>query len=349
MSNNTINLDTYLARFTESDWLAAVEKLLPEIHAVDKNAVQIWFRFYPLSLTRELESAENIEEAVHGFALQGDFGLGNKIDTSHSFLYGHRYWRAVKTAIEAEMEAFKDDSIDLAEEARHIALIVAEKLKTERALTNGIALAGLMTLNQVGAEAFKAAAGEPTKPNGVMTKSPDQIVAERGRDDSQGVLGFLKTINKKFSIGFIDLYTSGSFQVIQDQEIASASANDRSQNWQENDARCWEGPVPVECTAASCGTCWVGVLGGEEKLSEVSRRERRAMKVFGYGQSDDAKPIIRLACQAKAGGNATIVIPPWNAVFGKKIYGNVEDLELEPNTTSAKRLREIVKEATSGE
>ncbi len=134
-----------------------------------------------------------------------------------------------------------------------------------------------------------------------------------------------------------------------DQEIASASANDRSQNWQEKDPRCWEGPVPVECTSASCGTCWVGVIAGNEKLSEVARRERRALKVFGYDQSDDTKPLIRLACQAKAYGNVTLVIPPWNAVFGKKVYGNVEELDLEPVTSSAKALREAVREAVASE
>ena len=134
-----------------------------------------------------------------------------------------------------------------------------------------------------------------------------------------------------------------------DQEIAGASAGDRSRNWQEQDERCWEGVVPVECLSASCGTCWVGVLGGEEKLSEVSRRERRSMKVFGYNQPETEKPFLRLACQAKATGNATIVIPPWNGVFGKKVRGNVEDVELEPNTTSAKKLRETLATASSGE
>jgi hypothetical protein len=44
-----------------------------------------------------------------------------------------------------------------------------------------------------------------------------------------------------------------------------------------------------------------------------------------------------------------IVIPPWNAVFGKKVRGNVEDVELEPVTTSAKQLRETIASATSGE
>ena len=37
----------------------------------------------------------------------------------------------------------------------------------------------------------------------------------------------------------------------------------------------------------------------------------------------------------------------WNGVFGKKIYGNVEDVELEPATTSAAKLRETVADAVS--
>jgi ferredoxin len=205
-----------------------------------------------------------------------------------------------------------------------------------------------MTLAQVGLEKFKAALGEVQKPSGLMKKTPDAIVASRKQDDSQGLLGFLKTVNKKFSVIY-DESKDGRFDIMNDQEIASASANDRSQDWQAKDSRCWEGPVPVECTSASCGTCWVGVLGGADKLSEVARRERRAVKVFGYDQTEDSQPLIRLACQTKALGNVTIVIPPWNAVFGKKVYGNVEELDLEPVTTSAKALREAVREAAAGE
>ena len=94
---------------------------------------------------------------------------------------------------------------------------------------------------------------------------------------------------------------------------------------------------------------WVGVLGGEDKLSPVTPREIRSMKVFGYNMPESEQPFLRLACQAKANGNATIVIPPWNAVFGKKVYGNVEDLELYPATTSAKVLRETIATAVKGE
>ena len=73
------------------------------------------------------------------------------------------------------------------------------------------------------------------------------------------------------------------------------------------------------------------------------------MKVFGYNQPEDEKPFLRLACQAEAVGNVTIVIPPWNGVFGKKVRGNVEDLELEPATTSARALRDTIASAASGE
>ena len=73
----------------------------------------------------------------------------------------------------------------------------------------------------------------------------------------------------------------------------------------------------MECRAASCGTCWVGVIAGAEKLSPVVERdERQRMRVFGYLDSPEAKPLLRLACQAKAFGAVSIVIPPWNGFVG---------------------------------
>jgi ferredoxin len=341
-------LNDYLSQFSESDWLAAIDEILPCIHEVDRNAVQIWFRFYPLSLQRYAASAEDRNALLHGLALKGDFELKDQIDTSHHFLYGHRFWPTAKCKIEKHAEAFSSGE-GLVETIKTVAMAVAEKAKVDRSLTNGITAVGLMTLNQVGLEAFKAASGEVAEPTGVMKKSPDQIVAERAKDDSQGMLGFLKTVNKKFTVSFSGQVDKGKFPIVLDEEIASASQKDHSQQWQARDERCWDGPVPVECTSASCGTCWVGILGGQEKLTEVSRRERRAMKIFGYNQPDEPKPFLRLACQAKAEGNVTIVIPPWNGVFGKKVRGDVEEVELEPNTTSAKRLREVVKSATSND
>ncbi len=342
----TTHLQTYLSKFSGADWLAAVVDLLPYIHEVDREAVQIWFRFFPLELHRYAAAAEDRDGLIRSLALQGDFELKSQIDTSHHFLYGHRYWKVIKAAVEAEAAVFSDQTPTLTEEIKAIGILVAEKLSIERQMVNAMAAIGLATLDQVGVEAFKAAPGEIDKPAGIMAKSPNAVIAWRAKDDSQGLFGFLKTIDKKFSVKYSNGRLDGKFEIVNDQEIAGASANDRSRDWKKEDERCWQGPVPVECLSASCGTCWVGVLGGSEKLSEVSRRERRAMKVFGYGPPDGPHPFLRLACQAKAAGNATIVIPPWNGVFGKKVYGNVEDLELEPVTTSAKALREAVATST---
>jgi ferredoxin len=342
-------LETFLKQFNESKWLESIDSLLQQIHSVDRNATQLWFRFYPLDFRRFVEKEPDEAELRRSLALLGDYDLANQIDSSHRFLYGHRFWRVVKAAIEAEAEVFTDQDPPLGDEIRQVAQNVADKIKADVSLVLGITAVGFMTLNQVGLEKFKAASGEVEKPTGLMARSPDAIVAARTSDDSQGLFGFLRTVDKRYSVKWIDRDGSGKFPIINDEEIASASARDRSQNWRERDERCWEGVVPVECRSASCGTCWIGVLAGEEKLSEVGRRERYRMKVFGYEQPDDAKPILRLACQAKAYGNATIVIPPWNGVYGNKVYGNVEELELEPVTTSAKKLRQTIASAVSGD
>ena len=350
MSDSTNkDLSSYLAQFDEKQWFQALDSLLSDIHEVDRIAVQIWFRFFPLALQRELASAENREEFIRGINLLGDVDLKKQIDSSHHFLYGHRYWKSVKAKIVKENETFKDEGQGLPEVIKEIAIRVSAKQSVERNLLNAIAAVGLMTFNQVGAEAFAAAPGETQDPSGLMSKSPDAVVSERNKDDSQGLLGFLRTVDKKFSVKYLNGRLKGRFTIMDDQEIASASARDQSRDWKAEDPRCWEGVVPVECVSASCGTCWVGVLGGQEKLSEVKPRERRAMKVFGYKQPEDEKPYLRLACQAKAFGNVTIVIPPWNGVFGKKVYGNVDELELEPVTTSAKALREAVASGSSKE
>src|SRR5437764_4190873 len=121
------NLETYLNKFDEADWLDVVERLLTEIHEVDRNAVQIWFRFYPLELYRYLRAADDEEKAIHGFAMLGYWELKDQIDSSHRFLYGHRYWKVVKAAIEAETTTFEDPTKQLAMEIRETAEMVAEK------------------------------------------------------------------------------------------------------------------------------------------------------------------------------------------------------------------------------
>ena len=93
-----------------------------------------------------------------------------------------------------------------------------------------------------------------------------------------------------------------------------------------------EGPIPAQCRSATCGTCWVGVLGGREKLSEIEPYETRRLREFGYIDVTETRPIIRLACQARASGNVTIVIPPWHG-FVSRLHAP----GAEPSPTGASR------------
>ncbi len=342
----TTKFENFLNTFNENDWLKSLNELLPAIHEVDRTATQIWFRFFPLALYNYLETTEDKEKAVQKFVMQGNYELKNQIDSSHKFFYGHRFWKEVKDAIEKRTASFTNENASLLDEIKEIAKSAAQNAKADVSLLNGITAAGLMTLRQVGLDAFKNAEGKTLIDKKYAKRSAKAVLEERAKDDSQGILGFLKTIDKKWTVVYDENEHEAQFILFDEEELASASARDQSKNWKEMDARCWEGVIPVECRSASCGTCWIGVLGGAEKLSEVDRLERKQMKVFGYDQGDEPKPLMRLACQARAYGAVSIVIPPWNGVFGKKVYDNIEKIELEPATTSAVKLRETIAEAT---
>src|SRR2546423_3136171 len=95
-----MSFESFLNQHDEEAWSATLATLLRSIHEVDRNATQIWFAFYPLSLWRALEQADDREKFVHELLLQGEFELKNQIDSSHRFLYGHRFWPQVKRAVE---------------------------------------------------------------------------------------------------------------------------------------------------------------------------------------------------------------------------------------------------------
>ncbi len=247
--------------------------------------------------------------------------MREQIDTAHTFLYGHRFWPEVKQATAAHAASFKPtDNSALVDQIRAIARNVAAARKVDEALTLGIAAVAFMTLQQVGLEAFNETPGTVALDKKYVRQSPADVLAERARDDSQGLLGFLRTTDKRWTVVWNEHNPEARFKMVTGQEVASAAATDK-RDWWQTDPRCTvnEGPIPVQCRSASCGTCWVGVLGGAEKLSDVSQRERKAMKLFGYVDTDEPKPLIRLSCQAQGAGAISIVIPPWNGVFGKQL------------------------------
>jgi ferredoxin len=124
-------------------------------------------------------------------------------------------------------------------------------------------------------------------------------------------------VNKQWTVIWDEADSRAKYKLREAEDLASGAAADESRDWRAMDPRRSEGPIPVECRAASCGTCWVGVLGGAEKLADVGAREGKKMKEFGYIDTAEPKPLIRLACQAQAHGAVSIVIPPWNGQFGK--------------------------------
>lgn len=309
--------ENFLNQRDEEAWSGALTTLLRSIHEVDRNATQIWFAFYPLALFQALEQAADPERLAQQLLIQGDYQLKHQIDSSHTFLYGHRYWPEVKREIEKHAREFAGGDSSLSDQIVSVAQRAAQAAKVDQSLLLGITAVAFMTMRQVGLDAFTAASGKSQIDKKHAHKSPEQILRERAKDDSQGMLGFLRTVNKKWTVTYDENDDTAKYRLNHVQDLAWGAAEDRSKNWREIDPRRIEGPIPVECRSASCGTCWVGVLGGAEKLSDVAAREGKKIKEFGYIDTSEPKPLIRLACQAQAYGAVSIVIPPWNGVFGK--------------------------------
>ena len=317
--------ETFLNEHNEEAWLSTITILLRSMHEVDKSATQIWFAFYPLRLFKALQTATDSEQLARQLLLQGHYYLRDQIDSSHTFLYGHRYWPQVKRAISDYAATWTPTNESLADQILKVANGVANELKVDVTLVVGITAAGFMTVQQAGLEAFNSTTGEVLLDPKHAKKSPEQVLRERAKDDSQGFFGFLKTVDKKWTVTYDENDDAAKYKLNHTQDLAWGAADDRSRNWREIDPRRIEGPIPVECRSASCGTCWVGVLGGAEKLSDVAAREGKQIKRFGYIDTNETRPLIRLACQAQAHGAVSIVIPPWNGVFGK--YLEEEDLK----------------------
>ena len=310
--------ETFLRQHDEESWSATLTTLLRSIHEVDRNATPIWFSFYPLSLFEALEQSDDTETLEQRLLMQGTYYLKNQIDSSHTFLYGHRYWPEVKSAVQKHARAFSDgDTNSLTDQILAVAKQVATQARIDEALVIGITAVAFMTIRQAGLEAFEAAPGRMLIDSKHARKSASDVLRERAVDDSQGFLSFLKTVDKKWTVTYDENDDRAKYRLNHLQDLAWGAADDRSRNWRELDPRRIEGPIPVECRSASCGTCWIGVLGGAEKLSDVAAREGKKIKEFGYIDTAEAKPLIRLACQAQAQGAVSIVIPPWNGVFGK--------------------------------
>lgn len=322
-SENKTPFMDFLGRHDQDAWWSTVHNLAPLIHEVDRDATKIWFYFWPLWLRKMLENAETNPQLLEELEFKGNARLEEHIDSSHAFVYGHRYWPEVKIVVSEHASVPVDsENLDLADQVRAIAAQVAGIVKVDVSLVLGITAIGLMTLRQVGPTEFDAAEGKLHISDWAHGRSPQKVHAARAKNDGGGLLGYLKGLKRDYTIRFNEGFKGATFKLIEGVQLTQASMNDQADH-PYADSRCepGDGPVPTECRSAACGTCWVGILGGNDRLSAANPLERRRLARFGYIESDEPRPLIRLACKAQATGNVTIVIPPWNAVAGKYLEG----------------------------
>ncbi len=322
-SENNSPFMGFLTRHDQQTWWSVVHSLAPSIHQVDQDATKIWFHFWPLWLCRVVDELATNPQLAEELELKGNPDLAEQVDSSHHFIYGHRYWPQVKAAISAHAASqTAPESLDLTDQIRAVASQVAGSAKVEESLLLGITAAGFMTLQQVGPEAFDAAPGSIHISEWAVRRSPQKVLADRAKNDTGGLLGWLKGLKRDYPINFNEGYKTANFKLIEGVELTQASMTDQAEH-PYADSRCepGDGPIPTECRSAACGTCWIGVIGGNDRLSAVNPLERRRLTRFGYTDTDEVRPLVRLACKAQAMGNANIVVPPWNAVAGNYLAG----------------------------
>ena len=131
--------------------------------------------------------------------MQGNYRLKDQIDSSHTFLYGHRYWPEVKNAVQKHAREFSGTA-SLSDQVVSVAQQVAKQLKVDPSLVIGIT-AAFMTIRQRDCRAFEAAPGKMLIDKKHARKSP-AVLRERAVDDSQGFFSFLKTVDKKWTVTY---------------------------------------------------------------------------------------------------------------------------------------------------
>lgn len=305
----------FLEGQSQKEWLGTLDELGPSMHSVDRDATRIWFAFWPLELKEALESPEGADEMARDMDLEGEWRLEEQIDSAVAFLYGAHYWAPVKKAVLGHGEG----GASLAETIRTIANTVAETEKVDVGLVLGITAIGLMTLGQLGQEAFEKTVDNSAEGE-LLPKNPERVIARRKRESRDGLLTFLKGINRRWEVRWNERTNNGTFRAVTGQDIAMAGDAAEGE-YRSLDYRRIAGPVPVECRVGSCGYCWVGLLEGRENLSEISDYERERLAYFGYdtiNDENDKHPLIRLSCQSQCHGDVTLAISPWNGELERR-------------------------------
>ena len=170
-------LELFLSEHDDEAWREAIAELSTSIHEVDRTATQVWFYFFPFALLRAFEQAEDPARLAQELLMQGKWFLKDQVDSSHTFLYGHRFWPEVKRAVTRAAESKEPHaSHTLAGVVREVAHAVAAERGTDESLAVGIAAVALMTLQQVGLEEFRRTPGEVLIDRRHARRTPEAIL-----------------------------------------------------------------------------------------------------------------------------------------------------------------------------
>ena len=306
--------ENYLAGFDQGAWTESLEHILLRVHPADNQATRIWFAFWPLKLRLALDGSPDPARVFKEFQLDGNPRLEEQIDASVAFLFGSNYWPQVKQALVAYAEeASEPQNAGLDAHILELSGRLAAGLQVEQDLLTGITAVGMMVLRQVGLSRLAGCAGEPV-PNGRPKTAAEVLKLRKGR--GRGWKSLIWN-SRKYRATFDESTPGSCFEALEGQDLSMASGSD-PREFQEMDQRRVAGPVPAQCRSGACGYCWIGVLSGQENLSEMTAFERGRLQYFGYalpGGADHKHPVVRLACQSKCYGDVSIVVPPWNGVL----------------------------------
>lgn len=312
MAAGKTEFESYLSGLDEGAWAEALASILPRIHPADRQATRIWFAFWPLKLRLALDGSSDPAQVFKQFQLDGKPRLEEQIDDSVAYLFGSTYWPEVKQALVAcAQEASKPRETGLDAHILELSGRLAARLQVEQSLLAGIVAVGLMVLRQVGLASLATCVRDPS-PNGRPKSAAEVLKLRRGR-------GWKSLIwkSKKYRVTFDESVPESCYEALDGQDLSMAGASD-PRDFRESDPRRIAGPVPVQCRSGACGYCWIGVLAGEENLSEMTAFEKRRLEYFGYASPAEIArkhPAVRLACQSKCYGDVSIVVPPWNGVL----------------------------------
>ena len=304
----------WLAKLDQSVWDQTVKELLPKAHEIDRLPLRIWFAWWPIKLTRGLSSATDVSDLERHWELRGDFSLEQQLSKTLGIFYAASCWsevvRSTLNWVEGEggQEDLETDLLDLI-------LVTGQEVSLESDIDVAFILplqaVAFMVLCQMGAGSL----GKSEVSISSKSVNPNQILKKRQREKGFGILSFLRDADQQHTVCF-DEGSGDKFTAYHEQDLSMAAAMD-TRDHTAADPRCTEGPIPFQCRSGSCGSCWIGVVGGKERLAPISEYEKRRLQYFGYLSKEDldTHPPVRLACQSACRGNVTILVPPWNGVL----------------------------------